>query len=106
MWYDASQGSHDYVTELFAVLFCFLQELEALVMGTDLEGRLVEEIDGTKYVKFNSLTTLVLKAFQELNDRYEITKEQQKKQELWHENMKAILLPLKKRVAALGGESV
>ena len=42
------------------------QKLEELAKGTELEGMLVEELDGFKHVRFNSLQTVVLRAFQEL----------------------------------------
>ena len=42
------------------------QKLEELAKGTELEGMLVEELDGFKHVRFNSLLTVVLRAFQEL----------------------------------------
>ena len=47
------------------------QDLEDLAKGTELEGRLVEEMDGFKHVRFNSLLTVVLRAFQELADGVE-----------------------------------
>ena len=90
-------------------LDCFVwQELEALVVGTELEGRLVESVGETKYVRFNSLTTVVLKAFQELNDHYEVAETQQKEQQAWqqawNQKMEAELEGLGDRVAALEKE--
>ena len=90
-------------------LDCFVwQELEALVVGTELEGRLVEQVGETKYVRFNSLTTVVLKAFQELNDHYEVAETQQKEQQAWqqawNQKMEAELEGLGDRVAALEKE--
>ena len=54
-----------------------LDTLSAVDGRMAMNGKMLE-VDGTKYVSFNSLTTVVIKAFQELAGQFEISEAQQR----------------------------